>query len=202
MTTLPVGDHMATSDALGRQERLTANIRALRVPRAGFSVSDRWMLYIGGTLLPLGLVLVILGWQGASHTVLTFEQIPYLISGGLLGLALVFAGGFVYFAYWMTLMVRENRLMRADLVSVLGRMELLMQETALPVAAPRRVAGPRAPAAATTVVAPDLVATKTGTMIHRADCVAVQNRDNLRPVSATTKGLTPCALCDPLATEA
>ena len=182
---------MTTSDAVVRQERLSSNVRALRVPRAGFSLNDRWMLYVGGTLLPLGLVLVILGWQGASHTVLTFEQIPYMISGGLLGLALVFAGGFVYFAYWMTLMVRENRLMRADLVSVLGRMELLMQETAMPALAPRTAAAPTA----------KLVATKTGSMLHRADCVAVQNRDNLRPVTAATKGLTPCALCDPLADE-
>ncbi len=180
---------MTTSHAMLRQERLSANVRGLRIPRAGFRLDDRWMLYAGGTLLPLGILLVLLGWQGASHTVLTFEQIPYLISGGVLGLSLVCAGGFVYFAYWMTLMVRENRLMRADLVSVLGRMETLLQDA--PVAAgPRTAAKP---------AGPDLVATKTGTMIHRSDCVAVQNRDNLRTVTATTKGLTACALCDPLA---
>ena len=180
---------MTTSDALVRQQRLSANVRSLRVPRGGFALSDRWMLYIGGTLLPLGLMLVLLGWQGASHTVLVFEQIPYLISGGVLGLSLVFAGGFVYFAYWMTLMVRENREMRADLVSVLGRMELLMQDAALPTASSRTVQS----------AAVTLVATKTGSMIHRSDCVAVENRDNLRTVAAGAKGLTPCQLCDPLA---
>jgi hypothetical protein len=184
---------MTTGDALIRQERLSANVRGLRVPRAGFQLNDRWMLYVGGTLLPLGLVLVILGWQGASHTVLTFEQIPYMISGGLLGLALVFTGGFVYFAYWLTLMVRENRLMRADLVAVLGRMENLLQGAALPSPAPRSTT------AASKAVRSGLVATKTGSMIHRADCVTVENREGLRPVTATTKGLTACALCDPLA---
>lgn len=185
---------MTTADTLVRQERLSAKVRSLRVPRAGFSFNDRWMLYIGGTLLPLGIVLIILGWVGASQTVLVFEQIPYMISGGLLGVAFVFSGGLVYFAYWMTLMVRENRLMRADLVSVLGRMEQLMQDAAMPAPAPR-TAGSRPTAA------PDggLVATKTGSMIHRADCVAVENRDNLRTVTAGTKGLTPCGLCDPLA---
>ena len=180
---------MTSADALIRQERLSANVRSLRVPRAGITFNDRWLLYVGGTLLPLGLMLVLLGWQGASHTVLTFEQIPYMISGGLLGMALVFCGGFLYFAYWMTLMVRENRLMRSDLVSVLGRMEQLMQDAVLPAPAPRSAA----PAAAT-----GLVATKTGTMVHRADCVTVQGRDGLRPVTAGAKGLTPCALCDPL----
>jgi hypothetical protein len=48
------------------------------------------------------------------------------------------------------------------------------------------------------VATADLVATKTGTMIHRADCVAVEGRDNLRSVTASTPGLTPCKLCDPL----
>jgi hypothetical protein len=48
------------------------------------------------------------------------------------------------------------------------------------------------------VAATELVATKTGTMIHRPDCVAVDGRDNLRSVTASTKGLTPCKLCDPL----
>jgi hypothetical protein len=186
---------MTTGDALIRQERLSTNVRGLRVPRAGFQLNDRWMLYVGGTLLPLGLVLVVLGWQGASHTVLTFEQIPYMISGGLLGLALVFAGGFVYFAYWLTLMVRENRLMRADLVAVLGRMENLMQDAALPAPAPRATSAGAAAKGRTGT----LVATKTGTMMHRSDCVTVENREGLRTVTATTRGLTACALCDPLA---
>jgi hypothetical protein len=178
---------MTTSDAVIRQERLATKVKGLRVPRATFSFSDRWMLVVGGTLLPLGVVLVLLGWYGASHTVLLFEQIPYLISGGMLGLALVMGGGFVYFAYWMTLMVRENRTGREEMQAVLLRMEELMQAQAQPQT--RRTA---------TVASTDLVATKTGTMMHRPDCVAVDGRDNLRSVTAKTAGLTPCKLCDPL----
>jgi hypothetical protein len=34
-----------------------------------------------------------LGWYGASRTPREIEQIPYLISGGLIGLGLVFVGG-------------------------------------------------------------------------------------------------------------
>ncbi|MCU1603333.1 MAG: hypothetical protein JWO22_4042 [Frankiales bacterium] len=181
---------MTTIDADLRQERLASNVQGLRVPRATFSFSDRWMLVVGGTLLPLGVVLVLLGWYGASHTVLLFEQIPYLISGGLLGLSFVIGGGFVYFAYWMTLLVRENRTGREEMQAVLLRMEELMQAQAQPQS--RRAAG------GTAVAAVDLVATKTGTMIHRPDCVAVDGRDNLRSVTAKTPGLTPCKLCDPL----
>src|SRR3954451_2411300 len=180
---------MTTNDAVLRQERLATNVKGLRIPRATFSFSDRWMLVVGGTLLPLGVLLVLLGWYGASHTVLLFEQVPYLISGGVLGLALVIAGGFVYFAYWMTLLVRENRTTREDMQAVLLRMESLLQAQAQPQA--RRTAS-------SSVAATNLVATKTGTMVHRPDCVAVDGRDNLRTVTAATPGLTPCKLCDPL----
>jgi hypothetical protein len=180
---------MTTSDALLRQERLASNVQGLRARRLGITGSDRWMLIVGGTLLPLGGVLVILGWVGASGTVLVFEQIPDLISGGLLGLALVFAGGFVYFAYWMTILVRETRTGRADLQAVLLRIETLMQDSAQP--ARTRKAGGAA-------YQGEFVATKTGSMLHRTDCVAVDGRDNLRTVTATTAGLTPCRLCDPL----
>lgn len=189
MTTSEIG----ANDAFVRHERLTSRVRGLRVsPRLGITGSDRWMLVVGGTLLPLGLVLVLLGWWGASHSVLVFEQIPYLISGGLLGLALVFAGGFVYFAYWLTLLVREARTARTGLQAVLLRMETLLQDSA----APRRVTG--GGGAGSGGYHGDLVATRTGTMVHRPDCVAVDGRDNLRQVTATTPGLTPCKLCDPL----
>jgi hypothetical protein len=43
-----------------------------------------------------------------------------------------------------------------------------------------------------------LVATKTGTMLHRPDCVAVDGKNDLRSVTADTPGLSACKLCDPL----
>lgn len=178
-----------TGDAFARQERLAGRVSGLRVRRLGITGSDRWMLYVGGTLLPLGVVLVLMGWYGASHTVFVFEQLPYLISGGLLGVGLIIAGGFVYFAYWLTLMVRENRTTSAQLQAVLLRMETLLQDSAQPRPV-RKAAGGGYQG--------EFVATKTGTMLHRPDCVAVDGRDNLRTVTATTEGLTPCKLCDPL----
>jgi hypothetical protein len=177
---------MTTSDALARQERLSANVKRLRAPRGTLVLNDRWLLYAGGTLLPLGIVLVLLGWYGASHTVLLFEQVPYLISGGLLGVSFVIAGGFLYFAYWLTLLVRETRGERQDVQAVLLRLEALLAAQAVASPTVQRTAAPR------------LVATKTGSMIHRGDCVAVEGRDNLRTVTAATPGLSACKLCDPL----
>ena len=57
---------------------------------------------IGGIIAPLGLIVVLLGWWGASQTPYVFEQVPYLISGGCSGSALVFLGSFFYFTHWVT----------------------------------------------------------------------------------------------------
>ena len=64
---------------------------------------------LGGILAPLGLVVVVLGWWGASKTPYDFEQVPYLISGGLLGLAPGLPRLFFYFAHWLTQLVKEHR---------------------------------------------------------------------------------------------
>ena len=181
-----------TTDPLVRQERLAGRVSRLR-SRGGSGGLDRWLLLTGGALMPLGFLLVLLGWAGASHTPLLFEQIPYMISGGLLGVALVFAGGFVYFAYWQTLLVRESRKGREDLQASLSRLETLLASGAL-------IGGSfeGAPTTGSNGHA-QYVATATGTMIHRPDCVAVANRPNLRAVSADAPGLTACGLCEPLA---
>jgi hypothetical protein len=193
---------MTTNDALIRQERLATRVGGLRVRQHKLASRDNWMLIIGGALVPLGVVLILLGWLGASATPLVFEQVPYLISGGVLGLALVFVGGFVYFAYWLTLLVRENRSTREDLVAVLSRMERLLEEGSLKEGSlgqgSRKARSTRTARTPAGSYAGELVATKTGSMIHRPDCVAVDGRDNLRAVTDDTTGLTPCRLCDPL----
>lgn len=177
--------------AAERQSRLADRVRSLRT-RANAGQLDRWMLVLGGVLLPLGLLLILLGWLGASRTILPFEQIPYVVSGGLLGIALVIIGGFVYFAYWQTLLVRDTRAERRELVDALYRIERLLAGGALISAngqLPSYDDG-------------QLVATENGSMMHRPDCPVVLNRENLRTVSADDAGLRPCSICDPLAQPA
>jgi hypothetical protein len=72
-------------------------------------VAERWLAAVGGGLVVAGVVAVLVGYLGTSRTVLVAGQIPYLVSGGLFGLALVFLGGFLYFAHWLALLVRESR---------------------------------------------------------------------------------------------
>ena len=127
----------------------------------------------GSVLAPLGLLLVFLGWLGASRTPLVQEQLPYLISGGLLGLALVNLGGFFYFAHWQSEVLREVRTQTAELTAAL-------RSGAQPV----RSGGA-------------LVTTAAGTLAHRPDCPVVRGRDDLSPAAAD---LEPCSICEPTLT--
>jgi Na+/melibiose symporter-like transporter len=110
-----------SADMVGRYESLTARAQRLR----GRTASDRSraLFIAGGVALSLGFSLVILGYLGASHTIYVFEQIPYLISGGILGGALVIAGGFCYFAFWLTRLHAEMAQTRASN----ERIEVLLQ---------------------------------------------------------------------------
>ena len=89
-----------SADMVGRYATLTERATKLR----GRTSQDRSkaLFVVGGAAVSLGLALVLLGYLGASHTIYVFEQIPYLISGGILGGALVVAGGFCYFGFWLT----------------------------------------------------------------------------------------------------
>src|SRR3954453_14526205 len=63
----------------------------------------------GAILMPLGLIAIFLGWYGVAHAKYQYDQLPYVVSGGLLGLALVFLGGFLYFGAWLARIGTEQR---------------------------------------------------------------------------------------------
>jgi hypothetical protein len=176
--------------AEGRFARLSHGVRALR-SRASFGRLDIWMLVIGGVLMPVGVVLIILGWIGASRTPLPFEQTPYLISGGLLGLGLVMAGGFTYFGYWQTVRIRESREQAKDLADALGRLERLLASGATLGAG----AGGRSAAGAS------FVATPNGSIFHRPDCPVVTGRTDLSAVNPDKTKLEACRICTPLESQ-
>lgn len=98
--------------AADRYELLTERATKLR----GKTSTDRSkaLFVVGGALVSLGLAMVLLGYFGASHTIYVFEQIPYLISGGILGGCLVIAGCFSYFAFWLTRLHAELASTRAS----------------------------------------------------------------------------------------
>src|SRR3954465_5242833 len=111
----------------------TAGAPAARVARSSAVRDQRYRmmqlaLFTGGAvLMPLGIIAIMLGWYGVAHTKYQYNQLPYVVSGGLLGLGLVFVGGFLYFGAWLAKVANEQRessrqmadtiLVLADLVS-------------------------------------------------------------------------------------
>lgn len=175
---------LVAESAATRSDRLRSRAARLR-SRSGTADPGRRLLLVGGVLLPLGVLLVLVGWLGVARTPLVFEQVPYVVSGGMLGLALVVIGGFLYFSYWQTLVVRALRDSQVELSGSLLRIEGLLASNAVP----QQQDGGSGAA---------FVATATGTMLHRPGCAVVVGRDRLRPVTANSRGLTPCSLCQPL----
>lgn len=163
-----------------RDRRLASAMAGLRT-RTQATDAARVLLVVGSVVAPLGLVMIFLGWWGASHTPNVYEQIPYSISGGMLGLGLVFFGGFAYFAYWLTSLVRATQRDTAATRAVLERIEGLLARGERP-----------------DLVAPvSYVTTARGTLYHRTDCASVAGRTGLKQVDPARTNLAPCKICNP-----
>ena len=154
-----------------RHDELIADARSLR--RASGRWNDRWLLVLGGLALALGLVAIVLGWYGSAQSTLEFEQTPYVISGGLLGVGLIVLGGFTYFSYWLTCLVRENRESARRSAAHQDRLESLIAQLVVDRSA-------------------QLVATEHGSVVHRVGCPATLGQA-VHPATADDGEL--CELC-------
>jgi hypothetical protein len=174
-----------------RDQRFAEGVRTLRVGGASLRLEERILMVLGGIVAPLGIIVVLLGWWGASNTPYVFEQLPYLISGGLLGISMVFLGAFFYFTHWITQLVKEHRVQSVAILEALQRLQdqVARQNDGQVGSVAVGVNG----ADESAVV---LVATKQGSMAHRPECAVVAGKRDLRQV-ADTDGLAPCKLCEP-----
>src|SRR4051794_250263 len=112
-----------------RESPLAAAMAGVR-RRGELVVTERWLVVAGGVMMPLGAILIVFGGDGAAHTSRLFEQVPYLISGGLLGLALIVLGAACYFGYWIARLVATQR----ETLGAMLRMEELMSTAGAAVA--------------------------------------------------------------------
>lgn len=205
MTTLPLTGPETTSEAPERglvtslQERLAESLVALRRRRGSPASVESRIALLGGLLLSAGVVVVLLGWYGAAHTSRVYLQIPYLISGGLLGVVLAVAGGCTYLASWLTRLVHDQQV-RTDealaaaqaTVAALGRIEARLADGAA-------LGSAVVPGATTGLAASngdaELVSTPAGKLAHRPTCPTVAGRADLRPAQPGRDGLALCSMC-------
>lgn len=135
---------------------------------------------LGVLLSLLGFLVLFFGWNGAASSNFVPAQFPYLISGGMVGLAIVVLGA--------AMILVQNQ--RADL----GRLEAAMERVALAV---ERQGG--SPTAAGGALEGYVVAGTTS--YHRTDCTLPETRSEAHLVPLADipgSGLEPCRVCRPL----
>jgi hypothetical protein len=152
------------------RDRLSQETSKLRSRRS--LPLDRMFQRIGGALLGIGLLAIVGGWYGVSHTARAWRQTPYVVSGGLLGLALVFIGCFAYFAYWLTRLVDQSNRQ----IAVLERIE----------------------EALTGGVADEGGLVLADGVLHRAACPLVAARTDAVAYDGKKKVTQTCSVCDPV----
>jgi len=153
---------------------------------------EQVLAIVSAVLLPLGIAMMLLGWYGAAHTPYLFEQVPYLISGGILGLGLAVVGGLIYFGSWVARGAAEQQRKSDEVAQLLREIRDEMRNG--PASAPAQTR--RTSSSGSNGKAP-FVATARGGMLHRPDCAVVAGRTDLHGVSASGDGLNPCSLCNP-----
>ena len=98
---------------------------------------ERTYLLVGIVLMVIGLVLIFAGYWGASGTVILVEQIPYVLSGGFLGVGVMIVGAAMFLRYslsrylrfWLIRSIYEERAQSDKVVESLGNIEALLRET-------------------------------------------------------------------------
>lgn len=124
----------------------------------------------------VGFVLIFLGWNGAASSSRVDEQLPYVVSGGIAGLALVVVGAALMVAYSL----------RRDRVELKASIDEL-----------RRVVAAATPSAASAGTGEVVAGTSS---YHRPGCALAAGQEVATPMSraeAAALGLEPCRVCRP-----
>lgn len=148
----------------------------------------------GWILVGLGLLAVLIGYLGVSREAIVAKQLPYLISGGIGGLALVGFGAMLIGTEDLK-RTQERVDHLEDLVADLH--QALLSRPDAPALSRN---GSSAADRTETQQAVNLVALPSGSSYHRADCSMVQGKKDAKPVTASAarrQGLKPCRLCEP-----
>lgn len=177
--------------------------RRLRLRSPNLDLRNTWQIVLGSLLLPLGIAFILLAWSGAAHGRVDQQQIPYLVSGGIGGLAVVMIGCFFYWAHWLYRIYDQADLQHQEaLREQREMMRALIEALAANGGRPPVTPGERGQVVATNglTAGRTFVATATGTNFHTPGCPMVANRaGSLRTVTEEEmREMKPCRVCEPL----
>ena len=149
---------------------------------------------LGGQLglgcIAIGILIIGLAWNGAAGVDFVQGQVPYLLSGGFLGLALVVFGAAL-------VVVQSNRRDRSLLESQLRDLNTAIARLANAVGSSAGAINGNPGAS------PDRVVIGSSSY-HRPDCrlVADKGLPSTTLEAARAEGLSPCRVCTPTAVTA
>jgi len=124
----------APGDWSSRVEEFLAGVYALHVPSQTERRERR--LYLAAIVLVLaGIVIIWLGWWGASGTKYVYQEIPYVVSGGIFGVALVFLGASLFaryslarlFRFWLARVVADQQVQTDRVVDAIASLADALQ---------------------------------------------------------------------------
>ena len=152
---------------------------------------------LGWVFVGIGLLAILIGWIGISGQAVVAKQLPYLISGGIGGMALVGIGA----VFLATEDIRRDsgRLDRLEAMAY-ELHAVLLARTDAPEISPNGKSG-----ATREEGHVQFMALPQGQTYHRADCAMLQGKEHAEPVTqavASRRGLKPCRLCEPAMAEA
>lgn len=137
---------------------------------------------LGFLFITGGFVIMGIAWNGSASINFVQGQMPYLLSGGFLGLALVITGCTLL----LLSTVRSERQVMTDLLSDVSRL------------LSRNLARSSVSSNGSGDMEGQVVATDAA--YHRPDCRVLQGKQGLATVSvqaADAEGLEPCRVCNP-----
>jgi hypothetical protein len=166
--------------------------------------------YAGWVLVAAGALAILAGYLGVSREALVAKQLPYLVSGGIFGLALIALGTFYLYSEDLrrdsgrldrlermiaelhaVLLARPDAPDADEIASAVGRLEAEY-------AGATRSNGRPPPGRRRAAV---LVALPDSHRYHRADCRMVEGKrgaSEVTPVEISSRQLQPCGMCDPV----
>ena len=169
-------------------------------------IRNTWQVVAGSILIPLGVAAILMGWYGAAHARVDQQQIPYLISGGLLGLGAIIAGALLYWAHWLYRIYDQSDAQHQEFMQIQTEIRDALLGGGAGVA---RSAGRGRSEAAVDVTAAGaangaaFVATASGSNFHRPDCpIVARHSRGLRAITErAARELAPCRICEPVVAQ-
>lgn len=158
--------------------------------------------YVAVGMVLVGFLLIYLSWDGASDLDRLQSQFPYLLSGGLVGIAFIGAGVALFGVQELRQQGAEERARMGVLVEELSAVSAAVRERGVEVAVRQAVpsgVGAREPDDEVWA-AQDEVVVVGRSSYHDPSCHLVAARDDLDLMGRTQAedlGLSPCRICKP-----